>query len=717
MDIATQLREINKLKKDIKTILSSHGFVTNSLPFSAYTNTIYRLLSGKNELTYNSQKLFTNNEVGLILDPNDLSDEKINWRRNLLTETEFRNGLVDLQSKSGNISAATFSGLNTNTGIAFSAGVTTTGYKLFTPTVGVTYTFSCYIIMDDGSVPKAGLNSTDATGDFSPVMFGDNISSSVANFYITNITGSLYRVSCTVLATKTTDKFGIVKYASNSTKGFKVSGYQLEIASSASVYQPITDFNSDFIKEYPNHCLFQDAAGIIPVTSAGQPVGLSLDKSKGLVLGPELIPLPLDFNSWVKTAAVTSFTNNGFTTNGSGGCTLSIFGSNNTKTYRIQIKGTSTVSGNIRNGSPGSNAVAIPAGSFNITMNNPLFANVGSSVYIALGSAGTITIESISVKELAGNHAYQSASASRPILRQTPILGNEIWKDSSVTITGESQRISPGVYRIYSSAGATSGVTLGSLPTNTPRLIEFTIDSIANVGGGIAVESSVSQITHTTVGKKRVIVNSNYPNIFIKRLATCDYIISNVSAKPILGYRSDRNYFEFDGVDDFLQTNNIDFSFTDEMSVFTGVRKLSDASTGTVVELSLNVNSNNGSFFLGAPFLANTQNFGMLVRGGSAQTGKSFNDRLAPVSSVLGLRFSISKKIAELRESSRSTTSTTDLGATNLGNYPIYIGRRSGTTLAFNGYLYSLVLVGRLSSEIETTELEKIIGKQIGVML
>ena len=35
--------------------------------------------------------------------------------------------------------------------------------------------------------------------------------------------------------------------------------------------------------------LFQDSAGTTPVTAVGQPVGLQLDKSKGLVLGPELV--------------------------------------------------------------------------------------------------------------------------------------------------------------------------------------------------------------------------------------------------------------------------------------------------------------------------------------------------------------------------------------------------------------------------------------------
>ena len=39
--------------------------------------------------------------------------------------------------------------------------------------------------------------------------------------------------------------------------------------------------------------LYQDAAGIIPVTAVGQAVGLMMDKSKGLVLGLEFLT-----NNW-----------------------------------------------------------------------------------------------------------------------------------------------------------------------------------------------------------------------------------------------------------------------------------------------------------------------------------------------------------------------------------------------------------------------------------
>ena len=166
--------------------------------------------------------------------------------------------------------------------------------------------------------------------------------------------------------------------------------------------------------------LYQDAAGTISVTAAGQPVGLILDKSKGLALGLELIPQPLNFNGWVKTAAVTGTTANSFTTNGAGGCTFPIFGNNNTNTYKISVKGVASVAGNLRNGGVSNLPIPFSAGNFEITNINPLLASGGTSVYLSLGSAGTLTIESITIEELKGNHAYQTVSAMRPLLVAAP---------------------------------------------------------------------------------------------------------------------------------------------------------------------------------------------------------------------------------------------------------------------------------------------------------
>lgn len=167
--------------------------------------------------------------------------------------------------------------------------------------------------------------------------------------------------------------------------------------------------------------MYQDAAGTIPVTAAGQPVELVLDKSKGLSLSAEMFTAPLDFNKWGRTAAVTSFTANSFTTNGLGGCVKNpiITGMSPTKAYQVRIFGTCNVAHKIRRSSSVAGEVSVPAGDFDVTIKSPItFAD--NTLYFQLQVAGTITVNSISVKEIAGNHAHQTTSAARPILRDTP---------------------------------------------------------------------------------------------------------------------------------------------------------------------------------------------------------------------------------------------------------------------------------------------------------
>ena len=43
------------------------------------------------------------------------------------------------------------------------------------------------------------------------------------------------------------------------------------------------------------------------------------------------------------------------------------------------------------------------------------------------------------------------------------LIGGELWQDSSVSTTGESSKVSTGVYRIYSSSGAYSSVQMSGL--------------------------------------------------------------------------------------------------------------------------------------------------------------------------------------------------------------------------------------------------------------
>ena len=180
-------------------------------------------------------------------------------------------------------------------------------------------------------------------------------------------------------------------------------------------------------------------------------------------------------------------------------------------------------------------------------------------------------------------------------------------------------------------------------------------------------------------------------------------------------------YLEFDGSDDFLQTNNIDFASTDKMSLFAGVQKLSDVGAHMIAEFSANINLNGGAFHLVAGTDYGSAGYSSLGVGSSGVgIGKAARNYTytAPDSAVLSVKHDISGSSSSMRRNGVvGVIGTESKGARNFGNYPLYIGRRGGTTLPYNGHIYGLIGVGRLSTESETAAIEKELAKRAGVTL
>lgn len=187
------------------------------------------------------------------------------------------------------------------------------------------------------------------------------------------------------------------------------------------------------------------------------------------------------------------------------------------------------------------------------------------------------------------------------------------------------------------------------------------------------------------------------------------------------------HYLLFDGVDDYLVTNSINFTATDKMTVVAGVRKLSDVAAGVIAEINdgsvgenkvVVLRSSSQSALAGAssPF----SNYEVMVHGSLAQNVSDYSSYLttnaftAPTTSVLSLSVDIALKSiasASLRANALVPARQSGIftGASmsgNLPNAPLYIGRRGGITLPFNGQLYGLVIRGALSStgEIQGSE-------------
>ena len=143
--------------------------------------------------------------------------------------------------------------------------------------------------------------------------------------------------------------------------------------------------------------------------------------------------------------------------------------------------------------------------------------------------------------------------------------GSELWSDAATTFTGEATKVSTGVYRILSSAGAASAVNVPAILTvGKTYEVTLTVDSVAVAGGGITLDISGVPATNTT-GAKRWIVVATWTAMTVKRASSAtDMQISSVSVKEIAGSHGVQatagsrpalaagGKVDYDGVDDSL---------------------------------------------------------------------------------------------------------------------------------------------------------------------
>ena len=168
-------------------------------------------------------------------------------------------------------------------------------------------------------------------------------------------------------------------------------------------------------------------------------------------------------------------------------------------------------------------------------------------------------------------------------------------------------------------------------------------------------------------------------------------------------------YLDPDGMDDGYQTGSIDFTATDKMTVWAGLRDTSTA-LSVLCELSALSNGANGSFVVYRRALAN----GDMAPG--MNTGASFGYRVTsppagyPRSTVESIVFdgttgSVATAMSmRANGTSPSMTNNGAVGTGNFGNHPLYLFSRGGTSLRWKGQFYGLIIRG---ASTETTQLEQ----------
>ena len=444
--------------------------------------------------------------------------------------------------------------------------------------------------------------------------------------------------------------------------------------------------------------LYQDAAGTTPVTAVEQPVGLMLDKSKGL--GPELVvngTFDTDTSGWTAGPAggdvtlsvvnqrlrLTKTSSSGF-----GSAVQQITGLDASKRYRFSCNGyVGTADVRVLIGHNPESGTYFSGAQSSVDIAPSFFATGVTSFWItvlAYGGAGAYAeFDNISVRELPGNHASQTTATSRPVLsaRVNQYLATETLATQNVTTLAAQYRLSfEGTGTITLSGTATGAYSAGShLITCTAGTLTSTVSGsvtkadlrVANTGAGLPAYQRVNTATdYDTVG---------FPH-----------------------------YLRFDGVDDWLVTPTITPG-TDKVQVFAGARKLSDAATGILTELSSG--SQAGSFYVTAPLSAGTYR-GVIYETGSTFSVKSVSTYNAPISNVLTFGFDTAASDWTTEITARVNAATppaqsgggSTVNTLKFASYPLYIGRRGGTTLPFNGHIYGLIV--RFGANLPTATIE-----------
>ena len=548
--------------------------------------------------------------------------------------------------------------------------------------------------------------------------------------------------------------------------------------------------------------LFQDSAGATPVTAAGQSVGLLLDKSQGLVLGPELVTNG-DFSGgatgWTLAASATvsggALNVNSVTTENF--CVSTGVIPATSRTYLISFDVTRT-----------SGAFSVFVGQ--VAAANQLFGtqvNTGGAKrgYVLYGLPGgasnTIifraeggfvgSIDNVSVRELPGNHATQSNAAQRPTYGVVPATGrrnlltfseqfdNAAWPKLSATVSANAATAPDGTTTadnlVETATTAGHGFQFLSAYTGTgQRTNSIYVKAngrnrvalgFSTSGGVIANLSAVFDIANGTIitppnpiegsatitsdgsGWFRISVTlllggASTDRFALNTLRDSDtapvsYLGDGTSGVLVWGAQGETgttatayqrvvsafdvteagvascSYLSFDGTDDGMLTGNI-VPGTDKAQVFAGVRLVSAAGSGVLAEMSTNSDSTNGTLSVWRPSSGGGSQWYMQSRG-TGGVSVSASGYPAPSTNVFAGTSDIAGDSLIIRvDGTQVGSSTADQGTGSFTTQPLYIGRRGGTTIPFNGQIFGLIVrFGTNLSAATVTATETWLGQRV----
>jgi hypothetical protein len=321
---------------------------------------------------------------------------------------------------------------------------------------------------------------------------------------------------------------------------------------------------------------------------------------------------------------------------------------------------------------PGQTVALMLDKSKGLTLGSELVTNTGGPFVTTDGWTAQVDA-TLSINSGSLRVTNNAAATKRAYFAFTSVVGKSYVFVATVTGSGGGVvggRLTAGTSLANESLGTTASAASGPLRLQFVATGTTTFIQLVNQGtslGGYAEWASAS----------------------LKELAGNHATQATAASRPTYQSSGGRHWLAFDGADDFMVTPTITPG-VDKVQVFAGVRKLSDAARGTIVEHSATIASNNGSFHLTAPNAASAT-FGFESKGTTLTDAVA--TFAAPTTRVVTGIGDIAGDSTIIRANgTQQDQDTADQGTGNYLAYPIYIGRRGGTTLPFNGQIYSMIV-------------------------
>ena len=487
--------------------------------------------------------------------------------------------------------------------------------------------------------------------------------------------------------------------------------------------------------------LYQDAAGTTPVTGTGQPVGLMLDKSKGLTLGSELVT-----NGTFDTAADWTL-GTGWSI-GSGIATKSPgTGSNLQQTYSFVVGKWYKLTFDVLRRDNGAMQIQIGGGtalsvtgfvSWSTGTHSVYFTpNSGNNLlrFIA-GSTFDADIDNVSLKELPGNHATQSTSTARPTLQVTgttpATLGSELvtngtfdanvsgWTVAgSATVTWDSDDGGAALVDITGPGGGIVDdqvipVTAGKTYKVTARIRAGTYTNVLvwSMAGSTITFTPSASYTEIT---RYITASSSDLSFAITRGAglTGSFYVSNITVKEVLTWADPKYYLDFDGVDDRMVA-----------SFASVVNRPADIAIAWNRDVTASGYIYNGATSNGRLFLSTLNNPPRAIQIGNydATTGAAGNwedsATSGVVDAVVTARFTTTSPYRALRINGSAASVIFNAGASGGNSWD---GITLGSSYTFGAYsnvnIYGYVGVNRNLTAGEIDDVEAYLAAKSGVTL